>query len=173
MVNRWRAGRGEDPLPPPLSERVGWPAEGDPAAVNIVAVDFDGVLHDFSAGWTGPEPEGRPLPGAQAFIKGLFFVGLQPVIHSSRAGDAHSMACIIAWLERWGFPEMRVVHKQVALANVDDLAVRCDPAGGVDFQAALAECCACRGGWPGRRRAPRRTAVLTDRGVSSTCPMCR
>ena len=106
---------------------------------NAVAVDFDGVLHDFSAGWTGYEPEGGPLPGAQQFIADLIAAGFQPFIHTARADDEHAIGLIELWMERWGFPRLRVLWKPIAIAYIDDRAVHCDPHQGVGFAGALAD----------------------------------
>jgi hypothetical protein len=106
---------------------------------NIVAVDFDGVLHDFSAGWTGYIPEGDPLPGAQQFIADIISAGLTPVIHSARADCAYAVDCINAWLAQWGFPALRVTCKLSAVAYVDDRAVHCDPIRGQGFPTALGD----------------------------------
>jgi hypothetical protein len=96
-----------------------------------VSVDFDGVLHTYQSGWTGPEPTDPPEPGALEFINNLLAMGLKPVIVSSRADSPEGVHHIEKWLERHNFPWMTVSHSKVqAIAYVDDRAVRYDTGSG-------------------------------------------
>lgn len=89
-----------------------------------VSVDFDGVLHTYASGWTGVEPTDPPEPGALEFIERLIFMGLKPVVVSSRADTPSGVRHIEIWLHRHGFPQMRVTNEKVqAIAYVDDRAV--------------------------------------------------
>lgn len=108
----------------------------------LVAVDFDGVLHDFKLGWTGYVPTGAPLPGALEFIRSIEARGYEPVIFSARADSAYGVRCIAEWLKKHGFPVLRIHGKLNAIAFVDDRGVHCDPAlGGPQdgFEWALTE----------------------------------
>lgn len=92
-----------------------------------VSVDFDGVLHTYQSGWTGPEPTDPPEPGALEFVTGLIDMGLNPIIVSSRADTISGRLHIKAWLERHGFPPLDVTNEKVqAIAYVDDRAIRYD-----------------------------------------------
>lgn len=107
-----------------------------------VAVDFDGVLHDYSRGWTGYVPVGKPIEGAIEFIKGIEDKGFEPVIFSARADTLYGEECIRTWLKKWGFPELRIFPKLNCIAFVDDRGVHCDPAMGGEqdgFDWALSE----------------------------------
>lgn len=107
-----------------------------------VAVDFDGVLHDYTLGWTGYEPIGDPIEGAIDFIKAVFEKGYEPVVFSARADTGYGARCIERWLAQHGFPALRVFPKMNAIAYIDDRGVHCDPAmgGPVDgFDFALSE----------------------------------
>lgn len=56
----------------------------DKGKPTTVLVDFDGVIHDYSSGWTGPVPTGRLLPGARAALKKLKAAGAEIVVYSTR-----------------------------------------------------------------------------------------
>lgn len=89
-----------------------------------VAVDFDGVLHAYTKGWTGVYPEDDPSPGAQDFIQALIGAGYEVVVLTSRARTIDGEAAVITWLDYHGFPPLKVTSKKIpALAYVDDRAV--------------------------------------------------
>ncbi len=50
----------------------------------IIALDFDGVLHHYSKGWTGPIPFEEPTAGAVNFTNQLLARGYKIVIVTSR-----------------------------------------------------------------------------------------
>lgn len=50
-----------------------------------IALDFDGVIHDYSLGYTGHVPEGGPLPGALEFVQELLREGWSVYVHTCRA----------------------------------------------------------------------------------------
>lgn len=96
-----------------------------------VSVDFDGVLHTYRSGWTGPKPTDPPEPGALEFVEHLIAIGLKPVIVSSRADNDEGVQHIKNWLDEHGFPALQVSHSKVqAIAYVDDRAVRYDTGSG-------------------------------------------
>jgi hypothetical protein len=89
-----------------------------------VAVDFDGVLHSYTSGWTGALPQDPPNDGALDFIQSILDAGYLAVIYSSRASNIGGEAAILAWLRHWGFPDLPITNKKpMAIAYVDDRAV--------------------------------------------------
>ena len=92
-----------------------------------ISLDFDGVLHDHSAGWTGYAPEGRPVEGARAFVDECLAEGLTVIISSCRAYTQIGREGIRGWLEQHGFPAHRLsitCEKPYAEWYVDDRSVR-------------------------------------------------
>lgn len=92
--------------------------------LRTVAVDFDGVVHSYTQGWTGYKPLDDPEPGALGFILGLQAQGYEVVIMSARAHNEEGVKETENWLESHGFPQLRVTNEKVtAVAYVDDRAV--------------------------------------------------
>ena len=94
--------------------------------MRTIAVDFDGVIHSYTSGWTGLEPTDPPEMGARPFIQALLDKGYKVVIFSTRATRDEGRALIRAWLIKWEFPEEQLVVtavKPAAVAYVDDRAV--------------------------------------------------
>jgi len=95
-----------------------------------VAVDFDGVLHPYTDGYTGPIPADEPpSPGAHLFLEDLTDQGYRVVVYSARAASVVGKRAIHDWLLKHGLA--RHVSdissfKPVAVAYVDDRAVRFD-----------------------------------------------
>jgi hypothetical protein len=96
-----------------------------------IAIDFDGVIHDYSDGWTGVDPQGDPIPGSREFIEEKLAEGYEVAIHSCRAalhGDRCGTLAIIKWLDRHGFPRgcgVSVTDKKPhAHCYIDDRAIR-------------------------------------------------
>lgn len=50
-----------------------------------IAIDFDGVLHSYSSGYTGPIPFDQPIEGSQQFCETLLHRGYELSIFSTRA----------------------------------------------------------------------------------------
>lgn len=89
-----------------------------------VSLDFDGVLHCFSSGWTGYEPCDGPEPGALGFVTDLIDAGYDIVVVSSRAHIEEGRVAIERWLDRHEFPPLHVTNEKIiAVAYVDDRAV--------------------------------------------------
>lgn len=61
-----------------------------------VAIDFDGVIHSYVSGWTGPNPIDPPVPGAAEAIREYLDEGFEVVIYSTRAETPEG---------RWGIGE--------------------------------------------------------------------
>lgn len=98
-----------------------------------IALDFDGVLHAYTSGWTGPIPFDPPVPGAINFCEQLVMEGYDVSIFSTRVhpelgrgsrqkfisysdktldgwapsdelGPTLAEEGIRAWFKHWGFP---------------------------------------------------------------------
>lgn len=86
-----------------------------------ISIDFDGVIMDYSAGWTGYRPEGPPVPGAVEFVDQLVAEGYEVVVSSCRAYTDIGRRGITEWLAHHGFPRLEVTHeKPHAVAYIDD-----------------------------------------------------
>lgn len=92
-----------------------------------IAVDFDGVIHPYSAGWVGSKPADEPpMPGALEFLRWCRDEGYQVVIFSTRADHEEGFKGICDWLtdnDLYSFVERVTHHKPPAVAYVDDRAV--------------------------------------------------
>jgi hypothetical protein len=102
--------------------------------MNTVAVDFDGVLHPYTDGWTGSVPADEPpMEGARGFLLALQARGYTVVIFSTRADHPDGYAGIVQWLEKWDLADLvaSITHtKPPAVAYVDDRAVPFKPSDG-------------------------------------------
>src|SRR4051794_34872325 len=88
-----------------------------------VAVDFDGVIHSYTSGWTGEIPTDPPEPGSLEFINNLFDEGYAVVIYTTRAKTPEGHIGVQEWLINNGFPwrGIRITDlKPLAIAYVDD-----------------------------------------------------
>lgn len=91
----------------------------------IIALDFDGVLHSYTSGWTGPVPIDPPLLNAQAFCKELIRRGFEVVVFTTRAETLVGLNGTVTWLGKHKFPSMRVMNKKpAAKLYVDDRGFR-------------------------------------------------
>lgn len=112
------------------------------AMTKRIGLDFDGVLHSYKSGWTGPVPFDEPLLGAQSFVQGLIDLAYDVFIHTSRVvedRDAGAMTAEVRetairdWLCHHGFPEdwarscIITSAKLPAMLYVDDRVERFDP----------------------------------------------
>lgn len=92
-----------------------------------VAVDFDGVLHPYTAGWVGSVPADEPpIEGAREFLIWLRDNGFEVVVFSTRADHEDGLVGILGWLHKHRLVVYvkRVTHEKVpAIAYVDDRAV--------------------------------------------------
>lgn len=92
-----------------------------------ISIDFDGVLHDYSNGWSGYVPQGPPVPGALQFVEDCLNHDLEVIISSCRAYTLIGREGIRAWLEAHGFPAERIAvtcEKPHAKWYLDDRAIR-------------------------------------------------
>lgn len=98
--------------------------------MRTIAIDFDGVLHAYTSGWTGPVPIDDPVPGAQTFCRELQRLGWVCVVYTARISSVHEDAEVCkaevrAWLSKHDFPWMEIVaEKPPAVVYVDDRAYR-------------------------------------------------
>lgn len=49
-----------------------------------IILDFDGVIHSYTKGWTGYIPEEPPNPGTEEALSRLTDVGYEIKVHSTR-----------------------------------------------------------------------------------------
>lgn len=91
-----------------------------------ISLDFDGVLHSYTRGWTGIAPLDPPMKGAVEFCEWLHAQGHKIVISSCRSNFNGGGEAILAWLKQHGFPEgIRVsLEKPIASLYVDDNGFR-------------------------------------------------
>lgn len=95
-----------------------------------IAVDFDGVVHKYSRGRDDGTCYDEPVEGAFEAIKKLRNKGYNVVIHTARPN--HLDGEVGAWLlKHWpcdgdfgDVPEIITDHKPVAIAYIDDRAIR-------------------------------------------------
>lgn len=91
-----------------------------------VALDFDGVLHSYTSGWTGESPTDPPMPYAVEFVTHLHDLGAKVVVYSTRAASYLGRVGMLAWFTEHGFPldgDDITCEKPPAIAYVDDRAV--------------------------------------------------
>lgn len=112
----------------------------------LIAVDFDGVIHSHVSGWQGPTviPD-APTPGAFQWLEGIS-EHYDITIHTRRASDQGGITAVYRWLVERGLP--RSVLAQLAITDrkpdarvfVDDRAYRFDGSNWPSAQTlALAE----------------------------------
>lgn len=99
--------------------------------ITTLATDFDGVLHSFTSGWTGPRdiPD-SPTEGAIPWLKLLLKVKhLQVIIFSARIYHWGGKRAMKKWLHRWGLTKREiskikfVYRKPICQFLLDDRAV--------------------------------------------------
>jgi len=86
-----------------------------------IAVDFDGVIHAYGAGWLDGTCYDLPVPGAKAALETLHSSGFRVVVFTTR----QDLAAVATWLYFYNIPYDELTNKKVpALAYIDDRAVR-------------------------------------------------
>lgn len=91
----------------------------------IIAVDFDGTIHEYKTKWTNPTdiPDG-PITGAKEFMKELMNAGYKVYIFSSRCAYTGGYEAVIKWLTENEIPFDQVVKsKPPATVILDDRAI--------------------------------------------------
>ena len=95
--------------------------------MSTLAIDFDGVLHPYTAGWVGSVPEDEPpCPGAREFLEWCHEQNLTVVVFSSRADHQEGHDGIWDWLVKYQLSPLIVEvtdKKPPAVAYIDDRAV--------------------------------------------------
>jgi hypothetical protein len=103
-----------------------------------VLLDFDGVMHSYVSGWTGPVPTDPPTPGALEFVQALQASGCEVIVFTTRAMSPEGIEGTMEWLVQHGFPSVMVTCEKVpAMCLVDDRAIRYERGKG--FDAVLEE----------------------------------
>jgi hypothetical protein len=94
----------------------------------IVAIDFDGVLSDYT-GWRGySAPIDPPVDGALQAIRDYSDAGYEICIHTSRADSAKQISRLVAWFKEHGLERKYVEgltitnQKPPAIIYIDDRA---------------------------------------------------
>lgn len=90
-----------------------------------IAIDFDGVFHEYSMGWGNGSIYDRPVSGSESALKSLKEKDYRVVVFSTRAKEQKND--IIAWLGSFGLLRYidEVTHeKPIAFAYIDDRAIR-------------------------------------------------
>lgn len=91
----------------------------------ILAIDFDGVIHDQAH----PKPGrrmGEPIDGTLEAITRFKQGGHEIIVFTSRARDADTTKVVLDWLEWYRIPFDRITNIKPVDADVfiDDKAVR-------------------------------------------------
>lgn len=89
-----------------------------------ICVDFDGVIHAYSKGWSDGSVYDEPIPGAIDALLNLMNRGYKVVIFSARPAEM-----IRPWMEKhWTAPMFPIPEitniKPAAIAYIDDRAVK-------------------------------------------------
>ena len=84
----------------------------------VIALDFDGVLHEYH-GWNGGVLS-APIPGMLLLVDTLRAEGAYVVVHTTR-----DRSTVHRWLSEHGFPELEVYNEKWKRIDVfvDDRAV--------------------------------------------------
>lgn len=97
--------------------------------MSTIALDFDGVLSDYT-GWKGHSaPFDPPVDGAIQAIRDYQDAGFEVVIFTSRADSVGSIRRITDWLHTYGLEHRRITaititnHKPPAIVYLDDRAI--------------------------------------------------
>lgn len=88
----------------------------------VIALDFDGVLHDYH-GWNGGKT-GEPIPGMIVLVDILVAKGAYVIVFTTR-----DKMIVAEWLALHGFPAMDVRNDKWSRIDVfvDDCAVTFTP----------------------------------------------
>jgi hypothetical protein len=97
--------------------------------MSTIAIDFDGVLSDYS-GWKGREAAlDGPVVGAIQAIRDYQDAGFTVVIYTSRADHPKGVTMIERWLRDYGLQQKRIDtititdRKPPAVVYLDDRAM--------------------------------------------------
>jgi hypothetical protein len=88
-----------------------------------LALDFDGVLHQYTGFRGDTIIDGGPVPGAVEFVQAAQ-ENFDVVIHSVRAKTRFGRRAMQAWLKENGFPYLEIAaEKPPAHVTLDDRAL--------------------------------------------------
>lgn len=91
-----------------------------------LAIDFDGVVHRYSRGWTDGAIYDPPVDGAREALLRLNAAGYQLILHTTRVRDEDQRTALNRWLWENGlngiFAEV-TDRKPLAAAYIDDRAI--------------------------------------------------
>lgn len=99
----------------------------------IIALDFDGVLHDKAH----PKPGrvmGAPMELAKETLEALRREGHTFFLHTAFGQGPRERDVIRNWMIYYGFPQLRIEAKPVADVYIDDKAI-----GFTDWRSAYEE----------------------------------
>lgn len=97
--------------------------------MKTIAVDFDGVIHQYSNHWQDGVIYDKPVEGAFEKIIDLL-PSYDIAINSTRNQYPDQIIAMKQWFLKWGFPEHYLkelkfpTHKIKAIAYIDDRAIR-------------------------------------------------
>ena len=112
-----------------------------PKGYPILCLDFDGVLHSYASGWTGPRNiVDPPVEGAIEWLRSLLgipedvgiggrYKNFKVYIYSSRSKYLFGRRAMKRWLRRYGMTkyEIELIHfplfKPAAFLTLDDRAM--------------------------------------------------
>jgi hypothetical protein len=95
--------------------------------MSTIAIDFDGVLSDYS-GRYNPKELDPPFPGALDAIREYQDAGLKVCIYTTRADSIDSASKVERWLRKYGLEHRRIDQIQItnrkppAIVYLDDRA---------------------------------------------------
>lgn len=84
-----------------------------------ISIDFDGVIHKYSKGYHDGTAYDEPMEGAKKALEGLEAKGFEIIIFSTRPEEQ-----IKEWFEKYGFKQYQIFKKPMAIAYIDDRAIR-------------------------------------------------
>lgn len=94
-----------------------------PKTIATLAIDFDGVLHDYKNPVDGKRM-GAPLPGALAAMDDLYDGRYELIIHTVKATTEQGRQMVEDWLDHYGFEYHKITAiKPNADYFIDDRAV--------------------------------------------------
>lgn len=99
-----------------------------------VAIDFDGPIHSYVSGWTGPVPTDLPVLGAKEAILAYLRAGLNVVIYSTRAETPEGDAGIREYM-RLHFPSS--IHNHITVTSKKPIAVLYIDDRGFEFRGVF------------------------------------
>ena len=96
----------------------------------VVAFDFDGVIHSYRSGWQGVGViTDKPVPGIRDVLRGLRSEGYEIVIYTCRAREFEGYKAVVKWLtanKMIEFVSEITQTKPIAKCYVDDRSIRFD-----------------------------------------------